>query len=37
VFVVGAVVLGVLWDLPMHYIVLAVIFAAFLLYLFGGV
>ena len=32
-FVVACVVLGVLWDLPVRYLFLAIVFAAFLIYL----
>jgi len=32
-FVVACVVLGVLWDMPVRYILLSAVFAAFLIYL----
>ncbi len=32
-FVVACVVFGVLWDMPVQYILLAIVFAAFLIYL----
>ena len=32
-FVVACVVFGVLWDMPVRYILLSVVFAAFLIYL----
>jgi hypothetical protein len=31
-FVVACVVFGVLWDMPLRYILLAIVFAAFLIY-----